>query len=153
MKRSPAYLLTLLPLAFMLLTLPSVSQDTRFKTSKGFNVYIFGTAPAAYRNLQIEIEEGNSKLYSVNQANITIAGVEIEFIRLTFTKNKLTDIVFQTKNATGAKLLQNMRESYGEPTRANKIKKNYEWLSDKAQMLYEYNRSGTDATVSYSSKT
>lgn len=138
-------------LLFILLPFLGLSQTGTLSELKGFKNYTFGTTPDAYKNLTLEIEEGNTKLYSLNEPGL-VDGVELEYVRVTFTKNKLSDISIQSKNSTGARLLQNLKDSYGEPTRINKSKKNYEWLNSKVQLLYESNKSGSDATVSFSSK-
>ena len=137
----------------LLFPLISLSQtNTKLYSAKGFKNYVFGSSPESYKNLTLEIEEGNTKLYSLNEPGLVIDGVELEYLRVTFTKNKLSDISIQSKNSTGTRLLQNLRENYGEPTRVAKSKKTYEWLNDKLQLLYECNMTGSDATVSFSSK-
>lgn len=137
----------------LLLPLIGLSQtNSKLLTAKGFKNYLFGTSPNDYQNLVLEIEEGNTKLYTLNEPGLVIDGVEVEYLRVTFTKNKLSDISIQSRNSTGKKLLQNLRENYGEPTRVNKTKKSYEWTNDKLQLLYESNVAGSDATVSFSSK-
>lgn len=127
------------------------AQTGKMKEVKGFKNYVFGTAPDAYKNLTLEIEEGSTKLYSHN-GPLTIDGVELEYLRITFTKNKLSDISIQSKNSTGTQLLKNLKDSYGEPSRMSKSKKSYEWFNEKLQLLYETNMAGNDATVSFSSK-
>ncbi len=128
------------------------SQGQRQGETRGFKDYVFGTPPESYKNLTLEIEEGNTRLYSLNEPGLVIDGVAVEYMRFTFTKNKLSDIALQSKNSTGVRLLQNLRDTYGEPTRISKSKKSYEWLNDKMQLLYEGNMTGNDATVTFSSK-
>jgi hypothetical protein len=137
----------------ILFPLLGLSQtNSKLLAAKGFKNYLFGTSPNDYQNLVLEIEEGNTKLYSLNEPGLVIDGVEVEYLRVTFTKNKLSDISIQSRNSTGKKLLQNLRENYGEPTRVNKLKKSYEWKNEKLQLLFESNVAGSDATVSFSNK-
>lgn len=113
---------------------------------------MFGSSPEAYKNLTLEIEEGHTKLYSLNEPGLVIDGVELEYLRITFTKNKLSDIAIQSRNSNGSKLLKNLKDSYGEPNRTGKTKKSYEWFNDRLLLLYESNMAGNDATVSFTSK-
>jgi hypothetical protein len=137
----------------ILFPLLGLSQtNTKLHAAKGFKNYLFGTSPNDYKNLVLEIEEGHTKLYTLNEPGLVIDGVEVEYLRVTFTRNKLSDISIQSRNSTGKKLLQNLRENYGEPTRVNKLKKSYEWKNEKLQLLYESNVAGSDATVSFSNK-
>jgi hypothetical protein len=137
----------------ILFPLLGLSQtNIKLHAAKGFKNYLFGTSPNDYKNLVLEIEEGNTKLYTLNEPGLVIDGVEVEYLRVTFTRNKLSDISIQSRNSTGKKLLQNLRENYGEPTRVNKLKKSYEWKNEKLQLLYESNVVGSDATVSFSNK-
>ena len=152
MKKIVHLSVTLVSFLVFLFFSPGWMAQAKMKEVKGFKNYVFGTPPDAYKNLTLEIEEGNTKLYSLNEPGLVIDGVEVEYLRITFTKNKLSDISMQSKNATGQKLLQNLKESYGEPTRISKTKKSYEWMNEKLQLLYEINVAGSDATVSFSSK-
>ena len=153
MKNTSIYLYPLtLFISLFQLSFNQLGQGNKFNESKGFKDYIFGTSPDNYKNLTLEIAEGNTKLYSLDQTTITIDGVDMNYIRLTFTKNKLSNISLQSKNSGGEKLLQQLKETYGEPTRISPTKKSYEWLSDKLHLLYEKDTGGTNATVSFSNK-
>jgi len=110
-------------------------QNSKLDEKNGFMQYKFGSSPEEYKNISIEIEEGSSKLFSVTGSPIIIDGVEFEYIRLTFVKNKLSAISLQTRNSGGQKFLQSLKSSYGEPKLASK-KKNYEWLGNKVQLVY-----------------
>ncbi len=127
------------------------AQTNKLDEKNGFETYTFGSSPGQYKNLTLEIEEGYTKLYTVEQPNIK--GAEFEYVRVTFFKDKLSAITLQTKSATGSKLLQNLKENYGEPVKLNKPKENYEWVSSKYRLLYEPNASSGDATVSFYTKT
>ncbi|MEO6304530.1 MAG: hypothetical protein ABIP51_15325 [Bacteroidia bacterium] len=130
-----------------------LAQPNKLDEKNGFETYVFGSTPAQYKNLTLEIEDGNTKLYSLNQSNIALQGAEFEYLRITFYNNKLSAITLQTKNATGQKFLQSLKESYGEPVKLTKPKENYEWVSNKYRLLYEANAAHNDATVSFYAKT
>ncbi|MBA2611815.1 MAG: hypothetical protein H0U95_07595 [Bacteroidetes bacterium] len=129
-----------------------MTQNNSLEGKNGFSNYVFGVSPAEIKDLTLEIEEDNTKLYSLPEDNIKIKGVEFEYIRVTFFKNKLSTISVQTKNQTGSNFLKILKESYGEPNRSNLAKKNYEWLGAKMQVIFEKNRSEKDAYISFYSK-
>lgn len=121
-------------LLFFLFPVLIIGQNAKLDEKNGFDQYKFGTSPELYKNISIEIEEGNSKLYSA-LAPIIIDGVQFEYVRLTFEKNKLTAISIQSKNSTGQKFLQSLKSSYGDPKLLPKTK-NYQWLGNKVQLIY-----------------
>lgn len=129
-----------------------LAQGNKLDQQNGFNVYIFETPPNGYRNLMLEIDEGNAKLYSLDKDPIIIASVEFEYVRITFFKNKLSAIAMQTKGGNGARFLQSLKEAYGQPTKPKPNKENYEWVSPKLHLIYETNPSGKDATISFYNK-
>lgn len=129
------------------------AQSNKLDEKNGFKTYVFGSSPKKFSNLVLEIDEGNAKLYSLNQSNINHDGAEFEYIRITFCKDMLSAISLQTKNATGQKFLASLKENYGEPGKSNKQKESYEWLSNKCQLLYEKNAGSNDATISFYAKT
>jgi len=130
-----------------------LAQGNKLNDKNGFKNYVFGTSPKDYQNLVLEIDEGNTKLYSIDQSTITHDGAEFEYLRVTFCKDKLSAISLQTKNSTGQKFLEILKENYGEPGKANKQKENYEWLSNKCQLIFEKNACSNDATISFYAKT
>ncbi|MBA3680708.1 MAG: hypothetical protein H0W73_06025 [Bacteroidetes bacterium] len=130
-----------------------LAQTNKLDQKNGFKTYIFGASPKEFTNLVLEIDEGNTKLYSLGQSNINLDGAEFEYIRITFCKDKLSAISLQTKNSTGQKFLSSLKENYGEPGKSNKQKENYEWLSSKCQLVYEKNARSNDATISFYAKT
>lgn len=121
-------------LLVILFPILAVSQNSKMDEKNGFDQFKFGSSPSEYKNLTIEIDEGNSKLYSVS-GSLIIDGIEYEYIRLTFTKNKLSAISMQTKNANGQKLFQTLKASYGEPKLVPKLK-HYEWKGNTIQIVY-----------------
>lgn len=129
-----------------------MSQNNKLDEKNGFGNYTFGTAASSYKNLSLELDEGNTKLYSSPKDEILVEGVELENISVTFIKDKLSSIVFQTKNSTGSKLLQTLKELYGEPTKVNLAKGTQEWASTKVQLLYESAKTSKDASISVYSK-
>ena len=134
-------------------TMPELVRAIPLYEKNGFKTYVFGSSPNQYNNLVLEIDEGNTKLYSLDQSNINHDGAEFEYIRVTFCKDKLSAISLQTKNSTGQKFLTSLKENYGEPVKSNKQKENYEWLSSKCQLVYEKNARSNDATISFYAKT
>ncbi|MBA2612625.1 MAG: hypothetical protein H0U95_11675 [Bacteroidetes bacterium] len=139
----------------LLLIVPflGLTQINKLDEKNGFKNFLFGTSPAEYKNLILEIDDGNTKLYSLDQSPIRLDDIDFEYLRLTFYKNKLSSISLQTKNANGTKFFQNLKENYGEPVKINKLKENYEWKSTKYQVLYENNEISGDATTSFYTKT
>ncbi len=127
------------------------TQNNTLEGQNGFKNYIFGISPNELKNLTLEIDEDNTKLYSLPEDNIKIDDVEFEYIRVTFSKNKLSTISIQTKNATGSKFLQVLKENYGEP-KLNVAKKSSEWISSDMLVIFEKNNSGKDASISFYSK-
>ncbi|MDP1799987.1 MAG: hypothetical protein Q8L81_01450 [Bacteroidota bacterium] len=127
------------------------TQNNTLEGQNGFKNYVFGTSPNELKNLTLEIDEDNTKLYSLPEDNIKIEGVEFEYIRVTFSKNKLSTISVQTKNATGPKFLEVLKENYGEP-KLNAARKSFEWASSNMLVIYEKNNSGKDASISFYGK-
>jgi len=123
--------------------------NDKLDEKNGFDNYIFGTSPMAYNNLVFEIEEDQTKLYSCSNITTKISGVEFEYIRITFYKDKLCAIAIQTRNATGTNLLKFLTEKYGKP-KVSKI--GYEWVGNKVQLTFESFNSGKDAMASFSNK-
>jgi hypothetical protein len=123
------------------------AQNTKTNEKNGFENYIFGTSPGDYKDLVLEIDEGDTKLYT-SQNPVQVNGVEFEQVNVTFCKNKLSSVTLKTKNATGTKFLQTLKETYGEPGKSNSAKGNYEWLDQKLHLLYEKLGTTADASIS-----
>jgi hypothetical protein len=113
--------------------------------ANGFDKYKFGTAPTNFQNLNIELDEGTTKLYSSNELP-QLNGVQLEYLRLTFCKNQLSAISIATKNGSAAKLMHYLLDNYGP---AKSVKKNSEWQGKKVYLIYEPVGTGKDAIVSY----
>jgi hypothetical protein len=137
----------------LLLLVPflGLAQTNKLDETNGFNNYVFGSSPTQHQNLTLEIDEGNTKLYT-QQNPVKLNGVEFEYVRVTFCRNKLSAITFQTKNSTGLKFLNTLKENYGEPNTSNQFPENYEWLSKKVELFYEKDGSNKDAVISFYSK-
>jgi hypothetical protein len=138
----------------LLLILPifGMTQINELVNKNGFKSFVFGDAPNNYKNLMLEIDENNTKLYSSPEENVKINGVELEFVRVTFLKNKLSAISVQTKNSTGSNLLNLLKQDYGEPSKINYSKKVYEWVLQGMKVIYEKNNTNKDAVISFYSK-
>lgn len=117
--------------------------------SGGFEGFKFGFPKEAYQNLTLELEEGNSRLYTANPDEIKIAGVQFEFIRITFIKNKLSAISLSTKNATGLNFLRFLKEQYGNPI--NK-KNQYCWNKPDMSIVFELSGNKKDAYIDFYEK-
>lgn len=136
----------------MLLFIISIAcfyPSNKLDEDNGLEIYKMGTPFEIYKDLNIEIEEGNTKLYSCDNTSVKIAGIEFEYIRVTFCKNKLCAISLATKNSSGNKFFQYLQKNYGQP---KKTKENYEWMGNKIQLTYEFNGSDKDGIVSFYSR-
>lgn len=120
--------------------------NNKLDESNGFENFKFGTSFSDYKNLNIEIDEGNIKMFSVIPAEVNIKGIEFESIRLTFIKNHLTAIALTTKNSTGKAFLELLKLKYGAP---KTVKHNYEWSGKKVLLIYETYDTGKDAAVNF----
>src|ERR1035437_10315913 len=132
-----------------LFPLLGLAQNNKLDKKSGFANYFFGTSPNEYKNLMLELEEGNSTLYSLEQSPIRIDGIEFEYVRVTFYHNKLSVISLRTKNSMGAKFLQAIKENYGEPTKSNSKNETYEWNSNKIQLVFANNVFNKDAVIDF----
>ena len=137
---------------FTLISFSGISQNNKLDTKNGFDAFIFGSTPGEYKNLALEIDEGNVKLFSAPKYPLKISEIEFQNINITFVKNKLSCISMQSKNSNGTKLLQVLKETYGEPNKSVPSKGSYEWLSTKVELVYEKSLSSSEATISFSSK-
>lgn len=127
------------------------AQSNKLDQQNGFNIYIFETPPSNYRDLMIEIDEGDLKLYSLDKSPIVIAGVEFDYLRITFFKNKMSAIAMQTRGGYGPRFLQALRETYGAPVKKPN-KEIYEWVSPRLHLIYEAAPGGKDGTISFYNK-
>jgi hypothetical protein len=134
-------LLFLIPFALLSFTVINDELDK----ANGFEKYKFGAAPGNFQNLNLEIDEGSTKLYSVNESP-QINGVQLEYMRLTFCKNQLSAISFATKNGSASKLMHYLQDNFGP---AKNVKNNAEWLGKKVYLIYEPVSAGKDAIVSF----
>ena len=117
--------------------------------NNGFEKFKFGTPKETYRNLTLEMEEGNSSLYTANPDEIKKTGVQIESVRLTFTKNKLSAIALSTKNATGLSCFRFLKEHYGEPVNQ---KNHYCWNKTDMTVVFELSKNKKDAYIDFYGK-
>lgn len=123
----------------------AILNDKLDKTN-GFENYKFGTQPGNYKNLTLEIDEGNTRLYSTDPKEIKIDGVSFSYIRLTFTKNNLSGIVISTSKASGTAILHYLKNQYGEPI---KQKNELIWKGYKIKLIYEAINNNKDAVVTF----
>jgi hypothetical protein len=133
----------LLLITISLLSFTTFNED--LDKANGFDKYKFGAPPTTFQNLNIELDEGATKLYSSGDLP-QIPGVQLEYLRLTFCKNQLSAISIATKNNSASKLMHYLLDNYGP---AKSIKKNSEWQGKKVYCIYEPVGAGKDAIVSY----
>lgn len=135
--------------SLLILSLIGFGQSIgKLDENNGFMQYKFGTAPENYKELSIEIQEGDTKLFSASNTS-QLNGIEFEYTRVTFFKDKLYDVTLKSKNAGATKLLQNLIESYGKPLL---VKGNYEWQGKKVLLVYQKFKGENDAVISFTSK-
>ena len=115
----------------------------------GIGIYTFGSSPSSYKDLYLEIQEGNTTLYSSDEDYIQIDGVKLDYVRVTFIKNKLAAIALGTKGKSGFKMYQYLIDNFGKP---QQLKKSAEWNGSKVQLSFEKTSDGNDAVVSLYSK-
>ncbi len=137
----------------MLLPVLMIGQTAKLNEKKLFKNYAFGTTPDNYKNIVLEEDRGNTKLYSYKKPNLKINGVELKYLRLVFFKNKLSGISVRTKNRNGCKLFQSLKENYGTPGKSDYTEKKYKWEGNKTQLVYEKCNAEPDALVSFYSYT
>ena len=134
----------------LLLALPLMAffVSDKLDADNGFGAYKFGTSPSEYSDLNLEIDEGKTQLYSSIDNFINVKGTKVNSIQVTFCRNMLSAISLTTDKKTGTNLLDYLIEKYGAP---KKVKENYEWMGKKVQLLYEPIDS-FDAKVSFYSR-
>lgn len=133
---------------FLLIIFPLFAICQNKLDESAFEEYKFGTSPSEYKNLTLELDEGNSKLYSTTSPLLQINDVQVENFNLTFNKNKLSGIRFNTKNSTGTKLFETLKQKYGEPKKNNSTKGSFEWTGTKIQVVFETKPGSNDAVIS-----
>src|SRR3954462_8806891 len=103
-------------LVYLLLNYSGLGFNTEtLATINGYGQFKFGTSPQEYKNLDIEIEEGNLKVFTVNDNSVHIDGVEILYTRVTFNRNKLAAVYITTGGKTGPKIYEYMVNQFGKP--------------------------------------
>ncbi|MBS1634478.1 MAG: hypothetical protein JST26_01060 [Bacteroidetes bacterium] len=115
----------------------------------GFGIYIFGSSPNTYKDLYLEIQEGNTTLYSSDEDYIKVDGVKFDYVRVTFIKNKLAAIAMGTKDKSGFKMYQYLIDNFGKPLQ---LKKSAEWNGSKVQLSFEKTADSNDAVITLYSK-
>jgi hypothetical protein len=99
--------------------------------------------------MSLEFEEGNSQLYTLNSDAIKITGVQFDFIRITFIKNKLSAISLSTKGDTRAAFFKYLKDKYGAPI---KNKNRFEWNGKLVKIVFEFYNNSKDAAVDFYKK-
>lgn len=120
---------------FLLVPFLCKAQNTKLDASTGFGSFKFGSSPKEHKDLTLEIADGNTKLYSISRPVINVEGIEFDYVRLTFLNNKLATISMQTKNISAHKMLQTLKETYGDPKR-NRTNNNCEWKGKWVELIF-----------------
>jgi hypothetical protein len=136
-----------LRLVFLILFtgLESVAQTSE---KAGFDKFIFGSSPSDYKDLRLEIDEGNTKLYT-SKTPPSVSGVDFDAVNLTFNSNRLTSVAVKTIHGTGNNFLNALKSSYGTPVKSNPSTGVYEWKNDKVNLIFQKNAHSQDASVSF----
>ncbi len=124
-------------------------NNEKLDKCNGIDSFTFGSKKENYKNLSLEIEEGSAQLYNANSNAIHIDGVELEFIRVTFTKNKLSAISLSTKNGTRSAFFNYLKTNYGAPV---KFKNRFEWSGKKVSIVFELYNYNKDAAIDFYTK-
>jgi hypothetical protein len=123
--------------------------NEKLDNCNGIDRFVFGTPKEQFKNMTLELEQGNAQLYTMNPEVLKLPGVQIEDLRISFIKNKLSAISLTTKNASGAGLFKYLKETYGTPT---KNKNQFEWIGKQASIVFELYKNNKDAAVDVYSK-
>jgi hypothetical protein len=114
----------------------------------GFDKFIFGSSPSDYKDIRLEIDEGNTKLYT-SKTHPSVSGVDFDAVNLTFNSNKLTSVAVKTINGTGNNFLKALKDSYGAPAKSNPSTGVYEWKNNQINLIFQKNSNSQDASVSF----
>ncbi|MES2566412.1 MAG: hypothetical protein V4565_06070 [Bacteroidota bacterium] len=115
----------------------------------GIDHFVFGSAKEQFKNLSLELEHGNAQLYTTDSKTLNIAGVQINELRLSFIKNKLSAVSLTTKNGSGVIILNYLKGRYGIPL---KNKNQLEWSGKHVLITCELYKNHKEATVDFYSK-
>lgn len=115
----------------------------------GIDRFVFGTPKEKFKNINLELEQGNAQLYTMNAASLKIPGVQISDLRLSFIKNRLSAVSLNTKNKSGPALLQYLKNNYGNPT---KHKNRLEWTGKHVTITFEAYGKSKEAALDFYSK-
>jgi len=134
-------LILLMTLPFLSFTLKNTNPDNANVLEK----FAFGSPKSALKTF-LENEKGHSHQYNVNPAELSIQGVEFEYIHASFTHDKLSGITAVTKNSTRGYFLKYLKDNYGQPAKTSTT---YEWEEKNVHIIYEPNKNGYDATITF----
>ncbi len=124
-------------------------KNERLNSCNGFEKFIFGSHKESFKNMVLEIEEGESQLYNVDPKSVSVPGVEFEYIRVSFIRNKLSTISLLTKDSTRGTFFQLLKASYGTPAKTNR---NYEWIGKNVKIIYEPYKNCHEAAIDFYSR-
>jgi hypothetical protein len=99
--------------------------------------------------MTLEFEQGNSQLYTVDAGALKLDGVHLDYLRLSFIKNKLSAISMSTKNSSGAAFFKFLKDNYGAPAKKKNV---FEWNGKHITVVFELYKNNKDAAIDFYSK-
>lgn len=124
-------------------------NNTQLDKCNGIDHFVFGSSKEKFKNLNLELEHGNAQLYTIDSKALNIAGVQIDELRISFIKNKLSAVSFTTKNVSGASTLKYLKGTYGNPI---KNKNQFEWSGKNVLITCAIYNNHKEAVVDFYSK-
>lgn len=98
-------------------------------------------------------EDGDVKIYKLKNENLAIGDYKLQSISYVFYKEKLSQIMIETKGfANSNGLLEVLKSQYGEGYKSNRYIEKYLWSGSKAGLYYNQNSINKDAVLIIFSK-
>lgn len=127
----------------------SILNNETLDKCNGIDRFIFGTSKEHFKNIRLELEQGNAQLYTMNASALKIPGVEISDLKISFIKNRLSAISIVTKNSSSVALLKYLKNTYGNPT---KHRSQLEWSGKHVFITFELYGNSKEAALDFYSK-
>ena len=121
-------------------------NNEKLDKCNGIGNFVFGTSKEQFKNMTLEIEQGNSQLYTIDSGTLKIDGVQLDYLGVSFIKNKLSTVSVSTKNFTGAAFFKYLKENYGTPI---KTKNQFEWRGKHITIILELYKNNKDASIDF----
>lgn len=123
----------------------TLNNDKLDKCS-GIANFVFGAPKDQFKNMTLEMEQGNSQLYTIDSGALKINGVQLDYLRVSFIKNKLSAVSVSTKNSTGAAFFKYLKENYGAPIKTKNL---FEWRGKNITIVLELYKNNKDAAIDF----